>query len=77
MTTAILHDVAPPRFDPKLIQMVRETIPNIIAKEILSVQPMDPALGKQLMEGGMSEAQLRAEGYEPVSCHGVLWMKKA
>jgi hypothetical protein len=60
-----------------LLDLIRKTVPNRIAEELLSVQPMDPTLGKQLMEGGMSEAQLIAEGYEPVSNMRLLWVQKA
>jgi hypothetical protein len=58
-----------------LLDLIRKTVPNRIAEELLSVQPMNVDY-KALMESGMSEAQLIAEGYEPVSGMKLLWVKK-
>lgn len=48
-----------------------------IAKEILSVQPMDEAgkALKQLYEQSKSKEQLINEGYKPVSRVGLMWIK--
>ena len=46
-----------------------------LCKDIVSVQPMDPQIMENLMRGGMTEKRLVQEGYEPVSCHRLLWIK--
>ncbi len=47
-----------------------------IAEEIISVQPMDPTIMKDLYYAGKSEEDLKAEGYKPVSRLGLLWIKE-
>lgn len=65
------------QFDPKLLQMMRRMIPNVIAEDIINVQPMDPMIYQRLMDAAMSEEDLLAEGYKPVSHHRLMWTKPA
>lgn len=54
-----------------------KSIADMIALEILSVQPMDEA-GKALSElykHSKSTPQLNDEGYKPVSQMGLMWVK--
>lgn len=69
------------KIDQKALNEIRKTMPAAIAQEIINVQPMDEA-GKALLAlyDGLSknpktEAQLRAEGYRPVSHMGLMWIK--
>jgi hypothetical protein len=64
------------KFDPALIKMLRNSVPKAIAESLVNDQPMDPTLFKQAMDAGMTEEQLVAEGYEPVSHTKLLWRKK-
>ena len=63
-------------FKQKLIDMIRKTAPSKIAEELVNVQPMPSDLGKRIMEHAKTEEELIADGYEPVSHHRVLWIKK-
>ena len=63
-------------FKQKLIDMIRKTAPNKIAEELVNVQPINLEIGKLLMEHGMNEDELIAEGYTPVSHHKIMWIKK-
>lgn len=47
-----------------------------LCEEILSVQPMPPNLFSDLLAVAEDEKTLIEEGYVPVSCHRVLWIKK-
>ena len=50
-----------------------------MVKELVSVQPMDPNLMKDLWEAskdGPTEQELRDAGYEPVSHLKLAWIKK-
>jgi len=60
----------------ELIAMLRKQIPNDIANELVGVQPMPSDIGQRLMEEGMSEKDLIEQGYEPVSGHRLMWIKK-
>lgn len=64
------------KFDPALIKMLRNSVPKAIAESLVDVHPMDPTLFKQAMDAGMTEEQLIAEGYEPVSHMKLLWGRK-
>ena len=44
--------------------------------EIISVQPMDQTIMKDLYNASKSEEDLKAEGYKPVSRLGLLWIKE-
>jgi hypothetical protein len=59
--------------------MIKIPSPEDIAREILSVQPMDEA-GKafyELWKNSKTEDELRAAGYEPVSQDTrIMWVKK-
>jgi len=39
-----LGRVGAPKLDPKVLELIRKTAPQIFAEEILSVQPMDNAV---------------------------------
>ena len=47
-----------------------------IAEELCSVQPMPDTLFSDLYREGKSTEELKAEGYEPVSKLGLMWIKK-
>ena len=50
--------------------------PKKIAEELCSVQPMPSNLIADLYKEAKSTEELKAEGYEPVSRLGLLWVKK-
>lgn len=64
----------------QLIDMIRRTTPEAIAKEIAEVQPINSNTMELLLElaSTQTEEELRAEGYEPVDPNGfsLLWSKK-
>lgn len=62
--------------DEELIKKIRETIPESIANELLSVQPMPSNAVKELYDNSLSQDQLKEQGYEPVSQLGLMWVKK-
>lgn len=47
-----------------------------LAEEMVAVQPMPSNIFKDLLDVAKTEGELRAEGYEPVSEHRLLWIKK-
>lgn len=49
--------------------------PNLIAAQLLSVQPMKDDTFSKLLENSRSESELIADGYEPVSNISLLWVK--
>lgn len=59
----------------QLLAEARKWFTDTIVKDLLSVQPMDVDI-KALMEAGKSTEWLKENGYEPVSGHGLLWVKK-
>jgi hypothetical protein len=61
--------------DPVMLSLVRRSLPDQLADEICSVQPMDSQVVRNLLEGSESEAQLRADGFKPISRLGLLWVK--
>lgn len=63
------------KFDPVLIALIRDVDPNILAKDICSVQPMPDDCLKGLFAGAKSEEELKAKGYRPVSGMGLMWIK--
>lgn len=63
-------------FDPKVLELIRKTMPRLIAEEIIGVQPMDPNLFKDVLDNAMSEEDLIKQGYEPVSSHRLMWVKR-
>lgn len=62
-------------YDADLIKMVRENALELIARDLISVQPMPSDAITSLLKGGKSEQQLRAEGYRPVSSLRFMWVK--
>jgi hypothetical protein len=60
----------------KLISKLRIRAPEEIAKEIVSVQPIDSKIFKDLVESASSEEDLIREGYVPVDNQTkLLWHK--
>ncbi len=53
-----------------------KTIADEIARQLLSVQPMEGDLIANLYKASKSKEELVAEGYEPVSKIGLMWVKK-
>ena len=65
------------RIDEKaLMRLIGKALVEEMAKDILSVQPMPDDLMKRVFDAAMSEQDLIANGYEPVSDHKLLWIKK-
>lgn len=58
------------------VNELRKKLPEDLAKEIVSVQPMPNDIVKELLENSKSENDLIREGYEPVSRFKLLWIKK-
>jgi hypothetical protein len=58
------------------LKVIRETIAQKLAEEICSVQPMPNNLIADLIKVSKSPKELKAEGYEPVSNLGLMWIKK-
>lgn len=58
-----------------MLSMLRKTIPDTIANDLTSVQPMSAVNTKELYESAMSEHQLLESGYKPVSKHSLLWIR--
>lgn len=59
-----------------LIRLIGKAVVDKMADDILSVQPMPNDMFKRLKDAAMSEKELIANGYEPVSEHKLLWIKK-
>ena len=55
---------------------IGKSIAQIIAEELVSVQPMDGSAFKYIMDNAKSSKELAAEGYVPVSQLGLMWVKK-
>lgn len=53
-----------------------KTIADEIARQLLSVQPMEGDLIANLYKASKPKEELVAEGYEPVSKIGLMWVKK-
>jgi hypothetical protein len=60
----------------ELLKKIRSTMPDQIAKEILSVQPMPSNVISELYNISKSKEELEEEGYKPVSNLGLMWTKK-
>ena len=60
----------------KLDGWADQTTAQKIAEEICSVQPMSNNLIADLIKESKSPEELKAEGYEPVSNLGLMWIKK-
>lgn len=63
-------------YNKELLNNIRKQTAQIIAEELISVQPVDPALIKSLYEESQSKEWLEENGYEPVSSLGLLYTKK-
>lgn len=62
-------------YDPKTIEIIRKTLPNMIAKEIMDVQPISDDAIKSIYENLLSREELDKQNYKPVSEIGLLWIK--
>lgn len=61
----------------KMIAAIRKQIPDQIASELVSVQPMPNDVGQKLYSEGKSEEWLKENGYRPVDGQTkLLWVKK-
>ena len=58
------------------LKVIRETTAQKIAEEICSVQPIPADAFANLYNSAKNRAQLKEEGYEPVSNLGLMWIKK-
>jgi hypothetical protein len=58
-----------------LIKRIREITPNMIAQELVDIQPIHSNIFSDLMASAFSDDQLVKEGYKPVSKLGLLWVK--
>ena len=61
--------------NPTILKMIRESVPALIAQDLVNAQPMDVDF-KCIAEPGMTQEALLAEGYQPVSNLGLMWVKK-
>jgi len=61
---------------PQLLAYLKKMWPQKLAEELCSVQPMPSDLMEKAMAGAKDEKWLRETGYEPVSHHGLMWIKK-
>ena len=69
-------DQTPPVLSPEYMRLLHKAVPVTVAESLVGVQPMDPQFFQHTARHGMNEAQLRLEGYEPVSSLGLMWVKK-
>lgn len=58
------------------ITKIRELYPNILAEEIVNVQPITNDALTPLFESAKTEEELKREGYRPVSRLGFMWIKE-
>ena len=58
----------------KMLDAVRNTSPDNIAREISEVQPMDN-VSPLLYNLCKTEEELIKEGFKPISSMGLLWIK--
>src|SRR5271167_427595 len=65
-----------PRITPELLALIKKLASQRLAEEICSVQPMPSDLMKRVMDGARDEKWLIENGYEPVSDHRLMWIKK-
>jgi len=66
------------KYDPELAESITAYAQKKIrevAEQLVSVQPMDSILMKDIFKYGKSEPELIEAGYSPISNHGLLWMK--
>ena len=61
---------------PVLVPVIKGIDPNVLAADICSVQSMPSDIMANLFKAAKSAEELRAEGYEPVSNLGLMWIKK-
>lgn len=61
---------------PVLMPVIKGIDPNVLAADICSVQPMPLDAIANLYKEAKSTEELKAEGYEPVSSLGLMWIKK-
>lgn len=61
---------------PVLMPVIKGIDPNVLAADICSVQPMPSDAIANLYKEAKSTEELKAEGYEPVSPLGLMWIKK-
>lgn len=58
-----------------LLPKIRELTPANIAKQLLSVQPVDPEPFLKMVKHAQSKEQLEAAGFRPVSHLDLMWVK--
>jgi len=59
-----------------LMPVIKGIDPNVLAADICSVQPMPSDAIANFFKEAKSREELKAEGYEPVSSLGLMWVKK-
>ncbi|QDJ96498.1 hypothetical protein Xoosp13_312 [Xanthomonas phage Xoo-sp13] len=62
--------------DVELRELIRKVFPAKIANDLVNVQPINTDAYAGLIKNGLTEEELIAQGYEPVSSTGLLWIKK-
>jgi hypothetical protein len=62
-------------FADELIEQVRRTRPDEIAKEICSVQPLSDDVLRYLTSEASTDADLIEHGFRPVSSLGLVWIR--
>lgn len=73
---AYSQDFSKSVFQPETIAMIRRTVPQLLAKDIIDVDPMSGNLFADLLAKAVDEDTLREEGFEPVSEIGLMWIKE-
>lgn len=63
-------------YDHELIRTIRKNFPSKLAEELVSVQPMPESAMREMLDCSMSEEELKAQGYKPVSEIGLMWVKE-
>ena len=58
-----------------LAEMIRNTMPDQIAKELISIQPMGNNVISDLYKVSLTETELKEQGYKSVSDMGLMWTK--
>ena len=58
-----------------LAEMIRNTMPDQIAKELISIQPMGNNVISDLYKVSLTETELKEQGYKSVSDMGLMWIK--
>lgn len=62
-------------YNKELIKLIRKQTIEVLAEEIVRVQPIDPNLIIDLYKISKNKEELEQEGYRPVSEMGLIYIK--